>query len=28
MPKGVACAQNLGKYDFFPAISGKGKAVE
>jgi len=28
MPPGVTCAQNLGKYDFFPDISGKGNAVE
>lgn len=28
MPPGVSCAQNLGKFDFFPDISGKGNAVE
>jgi hydroxymethylpyrimidine pyrophosphatase-like HAD family hydrolase len=28
MPDSLACAQNLGKYDFFPAISGKGNACK
>lgn len=28
LPANVECAQNLGKFDFFPKISGKGKAVE
>ena len=27
MPAGVAYAQNLSKFDFFPSISGKGNAV-
>lgn len=27
LPKEVAWAMNLGKYDFFPSISGKGNAV-
>ena len=27
LPSGITCAQNLGKYDFFPTISGKGNAV-
>eukprot|EP00555_Chaetoceros_dichaeta_P005354 CAMPEP_0198269934 /NCGR_PEP_ID=MMETSP1447-20131203/43199_1 /TAXON_ID=420782 /ORGANISM="Chaetoceros dichaeta, Strain CCMP1751" /LENGTH=267 /DNA_ID=CAMNT_0043961733 /DNA_START=315 /DNA_END=1118 /DNA_ORIENTATION=- len=26
--EGVTCAQNLGKYDFFPSMSGKGEAVK
>ena len=28
LPEGVTCAQNLGKFDFFPSVSGKGKAAE
>ena len=27
MPNGVATAMNLGKFDFFPALAGKGNAV-
>ena len=27
LPPGVSCAQNLGKYDFFPATSGKWNAA-
>jgi hydroxymethylpyrimidine pyrophosphatase-like HAD family hydrolase len=28
MPPYIACAQNLGKFDFFPALSGKGNACK
>jgi phosphoserine phosphatase len=28
LPDGVAWAMNLGKYDFFPATSGKGNSVQ
>jgi len=27
LPEGIAWAMNLGKYDFFPALSGKGNVV-
>jgi hydroxymethylpyrimidine pyrophosphatase-like HAD family hydrolase len=27
MPSTITCAQNLGKFDFFPKMSGKGNAV-
>eukprot|EP01062_Namystynia_karyoxenos_P049078 TRINITY_DN37503_c0_g1_i1.p1 TRINITY_DN37503_c0_g1~~TRINITY_DN37503_c0_g1_i1.p1 ORF type:complete len:316 (+),score=79.17 TRINITY_DN37503_c0_g1_i1:78-1025(+) len=27
LPPGITCAQNLGKYDYFPAVSGKGNVV-